>query len=63
MLKEVLYGREAWTGTLREEHRLWVLENKLQKKVVVLKTEEARGFPLQVWTGPWGSRTLRLQNF
>jgi hypothetical protein len=24
---------------------------------------EGKAFPLQAWTGPWGSRTLRLQNF
>jgi hypothetical protein len=22
-----------------------------------------KAFPLQAWTGPWGSRRLKLQNF
>jgi hypothetical protein len=24
---------------------------------------KGKAFPLQAWTGPWGSRRLRLQNF
>jgi hypothetical protein len=25
--------------------------------------KNGKTFPLQAWTGPWGSRRLRLQNF
>jgi hypothetical protein len=28
--------------------------------IVIVK---GKAFPLQAWTGPWGSRRLRLQNF
>jgi hypothetical protein len=24
---------------------------------------KGKAFPLQAWTGPWGSRMLRVQNF
>ena len=36
-----------------------------QNGVLLQDTEHSRGkaFPLQAWTGPWGSRRLRLQNF
>jgi hypothetical protein len=27
------------------------------------KKKKGKAFPLQAWTGPWGSRRLRLQNF
>ena len=29
----VLYGYEAWSLTLREEHKLLVFENRAQKKM------------------------------
>jgi hypothetical protein len=28
-----------------------------------LVRSKGKAFPLQAWTGPWGSRRLRLQNF
>jgi hypothetical protein len=31
--------------------------------VIVLVKVKGKAFPLQTWTGPWGSRRLRLQNF
>ena len=28
-----------------------------------MNVKKGKAFPLQAWTGPWGSRRLRLQNF
>jgi hypothetical protein len=36
----ILYGCETWSLTLREEHRLTVFENRLLRKIFVLKREE-----------------------
>jgi hypothetical protein len=33
ILSVVLYGRETWSLTLREEHRLRVLENRVLRRI------------------------------
>ncbi|KAJ4431757.1 hypothetical protein ANN_20362, partial [Periplaneta americana] len=43
ILPVVLYGCETWTLTLREEHRLRVLENKVLKKIFGAKRDEVTG--------------------
>ncbi|KAJ4438640.1 hypothetical protein ANN_14587 [Periplaneta americana] len=43
ILPVVLYGCEAWTLTLREEHRLRVFENKVLRKVFGAKRDEVTG--------------------
>jgi hypothetical protein len=35
----VLYGYETWSPTLREEHRLRVMENRVLKRIFGLKRE------------------------
>ena len=37
ILPEVLYGCETWSLTLREERRLRLLENRVLRKVFVLR--------------------------
>jgi hypothetical protein len=39
----VLYGCEAWSLTLREEHRLRVFENRLLKRIFGPRRAEVRG--------------------
>jgi hypothetical protein len=39
----VLYGCETWSLTLREEHRLRVLENRVLRRVFGRKTDELTG--------------------
>jgi hypothetical protein len=39
----VLYGRETWSLTLREEHRLRVFENKVLRRIFGLKRDEVTG--------------------
>jgi hypothetical protein len=41
----------SWTNRVRNEQVLHRVKVK------------GKAFPLQTWTGPWGSRRLRLQNF
>ncbi|KAJ4448446.1 hypothetical protein ANN_10462 [Periplaneta americana] len=43
ILPVVLYGCETWTLTLREEHRLWVFENKVLRKIFGAKRDEDAG--------------------
>ncbi|KAJ4427803.1 hypothetical protein ANN_25456, partial [Periplaneta americana] len=43
ILPVVLYGCETWTLTLREEHRLRVLENKVLRKIFGAKRDEVTG--------------------
>ncbi|KAJ4433467.1 hypothetical protein ANN_15770 [Periplaneta americana] len=43
ILPVVLYGRETWTLTLREEHRLRVFENKVLRKIFGAKRGEVTG--------------------
>ena len=40
---DVLYGRETWPFTLREERRLRLFENRVLRKMFVPKGVEARG--------------------
>jgi hypothetical protein len=40
ILPVVLYGCETWSLTLREEHRLWVFENRMLRRIFGLKREE-----------------------
>jgi hypothetical protein len=42
-LPVVLYGCEAWSLTLREEHKLMVFENKVLRGIFGLKRNEIRG--------------------
>jgi hypothetical protein len=39
----VLYGCENWSLTLREEHRLRVFENRVQRGIFGPKRDEAMG--------------------
>jgi hypothetical protein len=39
----ILYGCETWSLTLREEHRLRVLENKALRRIFGLKRDEVIG--------------------
>jgi hypothetical protein len=45
ILPVVLYGCEIWPLTLREEHRLWVLVNRVLSRIFVPKTDEV----MKVW--------------
>jgi hypothetical protein len=38
-----LYGRETWSLTLREEHRLNVFENRVLRRMFGLKMDEMTG--------------------
>jgi len=38
-----LYGYETWSLTLREEHRLRVLKNRMLRKIFGAKREEIKG--------------------
>jgi hypothetical protein len=31
--------------------------------IIIIIIIKGKAFPIQAWTGPWGSRRLRLQNF
>jgi hypothetical protein len=42
-LPVVLYGCEAWSLALREEHTLRVFENRVLRKIFGPKTDEATG--------------------
>jgi hypothetical protein len=39
----VLYGSETWSLTLREEHTLRVLENRVLRRIFGLKRDEVTG--------------------
>jgi len=39
----VLYGRESWSRTLREEHRLRVFENRVLRRIFGPKRDEVTG--------------------
>jgi len=39
----VLYGCETWSPTLREEHRLKVLENRVLRRTLGPKRDEVAG--------------------
>jgi hypothetical protein len=43
ILSVVLYGCETWSLTLREERRLWVLENRALRRILGPKRDEATG--------------------
>jgi hypothetical protein len=43
ILPAVLYGCETWLLTLREEHRLRVLESRVQRREFGSKTEQEKG--------------------
>jgi hypothetical protein len=43
MLPVVLYGCESWSLTLREECRLWVLENRVLRRIFGPKRDEVTG--------------------
>jgi hypothetical protein len=43
ILSVVLYGRETWSLTLREEHRLKVFENRLLRRIFGLKRDVVMG--------------------
>jgi hypothetical protein len=42
-LRAVLYGRETWSLTLREKHRLRVFENRVLKRIFGPKGDEVTG--------------------
>jgi hypothetical protein len=39
----VLYGRETWSLTLREDHRLRVFENRVLRRIFQAKRDEVTG--------------------
>jgi hypothetical protein len=43
ILPVVLYGCETWSLTLREEHRLRVFENRVQRRIFGSKRDEVTG--------------------
>jgi hypothetical protein len=43
ILPVVLYGRETWSLTLREEHRLTVFENRVLRRIFGPKRCEVTG--------------------
>jgi hypothetical protein len=43
MLPAVLYGCEAWSLTLREEHTLRVFENRVLRRIFGPKRDEVMG--------------------
>jgi hypothetical protein len=43
ILPVVLYGCETWSLTLREEHRLRVLENRVLRRIFVSQWDEVTG--------------------
>jgi len=43
ILPVVLYGRETWSLTLRDEHRLRVFENRVLRRVFRPKRDEVTG--------------------
>jgi hypothetical protein len=43
ILPVVLYGCETWSLTLRREHRLRVLENRVLRRIFEPKRDEVRG--------------------
>jgi hypothetical protein len=43
LMPVVLYGCETWSLTLREEHRLRVLENRVLRRICGLKWDEVKG--------------------
>jgi hypothetical protein len=47
-----LYGYEAWSLTLKEQHRLKIFENRLLRRIFGPKKEEGS------WTTDWTIRVL-----
>jgi hypothetical protein len=43
ILPVVLYGCETWSLTLREEHRLWVFENRVLRRILGPKGDDVTG--------------------
>jgi hypothetical protein len=43
ILPVVLYGCETWSLTIREEHRLWVFENRVLRRIFLPKRDEVTG--------------------
>jgi hypothetical protein len=43
ILPVVLYGCETWSLTIREEHRLWVFENRVLRGIFGPKRDEVTG--------------------
>jgi len=43
ILPVVLYGRETWSLTLREERKLKVFENKVLRRIFVPRRDEVTG--------------------
>jgi hypothetical protein len=41
----------------------WSNMSSAMMSTVTIYREKGKAFPLQAWRGPWGSRSLRLQNF
>jgi hypothetical protein len=39
----MLYGCETWSLTLKEEHRLWVFENRVLRRIFGPKRDEVTG--------------------
>jgi len=43
ILPVVLHGHEIWSLTLREKHRLWVFENRVQRRMLGAEREKVTG--------------------
>jgi hypothetical protein len=48
-----LYGCETWSLTLREEHRLWVFENRVLRRIFEPKRDEVMGEQIKLHN--WGA--------
>ena len=53
--------------TKKEEQALLIFERKIFRRIYGAKYEDSKGkgkaIPLQAWTGPEGSRRLKLPDF
>jgi hypothetical protein len=43
ILPFVLYGYETWLPTIREEHKLWVFENRVLRRIFGFKRDDVTG--------------------
>jgi hypothetical protein len=58
ILSVVLYGRETWSATLSEEHRLTVFENRVLRRIFGPKRDGVMGEGENCITRSWVICTL-----
>jgi hypothetical protein len=61
ILPVVLYGREAWSLTLREEHRLRLFETRVLRRILGLKRDEVTRSGGSVSYQGWSVTPVPLQ--